>query len=302
MLLALVPGVLALVGLVVVPRQDDACAGVAAGSAAARAVGPRQVAWTRDRLVEVERATDELESRRASRAELQREPKLAELQADYAATAGGRRASGRARRAERKLRGDDRRAARRVSSPTGSRATTTGSISASPALVRRDFEEMSTAAPGPTRDRGGETSAARKENDELGINRIVLYIDDLDRCPPEKVVAVLQAVHLLLAFPLFVSSSASTRAGSRARCACATGTCSAATTGRRRRRPDYLEKIFQIPFWLEPLDQDATRRMLKGLLPAAAAATPTAASTQVPTQPATDDPAGDGDPGGATDS
>lgn len=36
------------------------------------------------------------------------------------------------------------------------------------------------------------------------IDRIVLYIDDLDRCPEETVVKVLQAVHLLLAFPLFV--------------------------------------------------------------------------------------------------
>ena len=36
------------------------------------------------------------------------------------------------------------------------------------------------------------------------FSRIVLYIDDLDRCPPERVVEVLQAVHLLLTFPLFV--------------------------------------------------------------------------------------------------
>ncbi len=36
------------------------------------------------------------------------------------------------------------------------------------------------------------------------IERIVLYIDDLDRCHPDKVVEVLQAVHLLLAFDLFV--------------------------------------------------------------------------------------------------
>ncbi|MFC9434684.1 P-loop NTPase fold protein [Nocardia sp. NPDC057030] len=35
-------------------------------------------------------------------------------------------------------------------------------------------------------------------------DRIVLYIDDLDRCRPDQVVAVLQAVHLLLAFKLFV--------------------------------------------------------------------------------------------------
>ncbi len=36
------------------------------------------------------------------------------------------------------------------------------------------------------------------------IDRIILYIDDLDRCPEKNVVEVLQAVHLLLAFPLFI--------------------------------------------------------------------------------------------------
>lgn len=36
------------------------------------------------------------------------------------------------------------------------------------------------------------------------IDRIVLYVDDLDRCPPDRVVEVLQAVHLLLSMPLFV--------------------------------------------------------------------------------------------------
>jgi uncharacterized membrane protein (UPF0136 family) len=36
------------------------------------------------------------------------------------------------------------------------------------------------------------------------IDRVVLYIDDLDRCPPDKVLEVLEAVHLLLALPLFV--------------------------------------------------------------------------------------------------
>jgi hypothetical protein len=35
------------------------------------------------------------------------------------------------------------------------------------------------------------------------IDRIVLYIDDLDRCSPETVSHVLDAVHLLLALPLF---------------------------------------------------------------------------------------------------
>ena len=45
--------------------------------------------------------------------------------------------------------------------------------------------------------------------DEVGdrlprVDRLVLYIDDLDRCPPTRVVEMLEAVHLLLALPLFV--------------------------------------------------------------------------------------------------
>ena len=36
------------------------------------------------------------------------------------------------------------------------------------------------------------------------LERIVLYIDDLDRCPPRRVVEVLEAVHLMLALELFV--------------------------------------------------------------------------------------------------
>src|SRR5262249_31727599 len=38
----------------------------------------------------------------------------------------------------------------------------------------------------------------------MRFRRIVLYIDDLDRCEPEKVVEVLQAVNMLLSFQLFV--------------------------------------------------------------------------------------------------
>jgi hypothetical protein len=38
----------------------------------------------------------------------------------------------------------------------------------------------------------------------MQFRRIVLYIDDLDRCEPSKVVEVLQAVNMLLSFRLFV--------------------------------------------------------------------------------------------------
>lgn len=38
---------------------------------------------------------------------------------------------------------------------------------------------------------------------DKALNRIILYIDDLDRCSDKKVLEVIQAVHLLMAFPLF---------------------------------------------------------------------------------------------------
>jgi hypothetical protein len=87
------------------------------------------------------------------------------------------------------------------------------------AVVRRDFESLSDLIqeenwrllPTVTGEDAAErikpkftTLADEQKEEDIRINRIVLYIDDLDRCPPGKVVDVLQAVHLLLAFPLFV--------------------------------------------------------------------------------------------------
>ena len=71
------------------------------------------------------------------------------------------------------------------------------------ALIQRDFDALSKLIDeqneGVLRtDEGGKPPAPET------LNRIILYIDDLDRCDPERVIDVLQAVHLLLAFPLFV--------------------------------------------------------------------------------------------------
>jgi phospholipase C len=64
------------------------------------------------------------------------------------------------------------------------------------ASVRKDFERLDKLLP-----MGAVTG---KSGGPVPIERIILYIDDLDRCPEEKVVEVLQAIHLLLAFKLFV--------------------------------------------------------------------------------------------------
>ena len=56
---------------------------------------------------------------------------------------------------------------------------------------------------GEARSTAYKTLEEEEADDDARVGRIVLYIDDLDRCEPDQVVAVLQAVHLLLAFPLF---------------------------------------------------------------------------------------------------
>ena len=69
------------------------------------------------------------------------------------------------------------------------------------AKIRTDFEQLSNLI---EKYNQSVLAGEVKDNDGYMINRIVLYIDDLDRCPPDKVVEVLQAVHLLLSFPAFV--------------------------------------------------------------------------------------------------
>jgi hypothetical protein len=70
------------------------------------------------------------------------------------------------------------------------------------ALIRRDFKKLADLMLAARED---PPEAAPPAHDALPrIDRIVLYIDDLDRCPADRVVQVLEAVNLLLAFPLFV--------------------------------------------------------------------------------------------------
>jgi hypothetical protein len=106
-------------------------------------------------------------------------------------------------------------------------------------------------------------------------NRIVLYIDDLDRCPPTKVVQVLEAVHLLLAFKMFVVFVAvDSRWVSSALIEelHALRTVNRSPYTRRTDQPttrDYLEKIFQLPFWVQPLSGNERGQVVSGLLAAA---------------------------------
>ncbi|GAB2185288.1 P-loop NTPase fold protein [Roseibium sp. LAB1] len=107
------------------------------------------------------------------------------------------------------------------------------------------------------------------------FERIVLYIDDLDRCPPDQVVVVLQAIHLLLAYPLFVVFVAVDVRWLRAaleqeypqfaRQMQATG-MPLPEAGAQAEPSDYLEKIFQVPYWVRAMSNANTHDLLADLM------------------------------------
>lgn len=69
------------------------------------------------------------------------------------------------------------------------------------AMIRKDFETLSDLLKSGVRiEKNKPDSPGIKKS----VDRIVIYIDDLDRCSPKRVVEVLEAVHLLLAIDLFV--------------------------------------------------------------------------------------------------
>jgi len=113
--------------------------------------------------------------------------------------------------------------------------------------VRKDFEHLVELLK-DWRDEGGAQG-------KVQIDRIVLYIDDLDRCSSRQVVEVLQAVHLLLALDLFVvvvgvDPRWLLRALQREYDKLLTG-----EEGEWQASPqDYLEKIFNIPFTLPKMN------------------------------------------------
>lgn len=85
-------------------------------------------------------------------------------------------------------------------------------------------------------------------------DRIVIYIDDLDRCTPTQVYAVLQAVHLLLAFRLFVVVVGVDVDWVEHALSKEFPSASPAHNQHQNSLAiRYLEKIFQLPFWLQRL-------------------------------------------------
>lgn len=139
------------------------------------------------------------------------------------------------------------------------------------AMVQEAIEELSvllrTEGEEFNRKRAEAQEAGKTFNDKAPIQRIVLYIDDLDRCHPKQVAEVLQAVHLLLAYPVFVVvvgvdpdwlSTALVEVYPNQIGLGQPDKASSEERGSQGPEPhatvsDYLEKIFQIPYWLRPL-------------------------------------------------
>ena len=96
-----------------------------------------------------------------------------------------------------------------------------------------------------------------------GKPRIVLFVDDLDRCEPERVIDVLEALQLLVKTKLFVVVVA---IDSRYVCL-SLEKKKYKDILRSRKSPtgmDFLEKIIQIPFRLPNIDDDTMRRFVRG--------------------------------------
>ncbi|GAB1510859.1 P-loop NTPase fold protein [Actinophytocola sp. KF-1] len=107
------------------------------------------------------------------------------------------------------------------------------------------------------------TARARWDGDGAPpLQRIVLYVDDLDRCTPARVVDVLQAVNLLLTMDLFMVVVAVDPRWLLRSLDAHHGGLFGPDTGPVA----YLDKIFHIPFALRPMGNHAVA-FLHSLLP-----------------------------------
>jgi sulfur relay (sulfurtransferase) DsrC/TusE family protein len=97
-----------------------------------------------------------------------------------------------------------------------------------------------------------------------GPARVILYIDDLDRCPPTRVVEVLEAVQLLLNTKLFiVVLGIDDRYIARALEEVYKGVLK---RGGKPSGIDYLEKIIQIPYRMRPISAGTVESYLRAQL------------------------------------
>ncbi|HUC22268.1 MAG TPA: P-loop NTPase fold protein [Streptosporangiaceae bacterium] len=121
------------------------------------------------------------------------------------------------------------------------------------ALASRDLQDLAAYL---------ETS--RSSDDADAIDRIVLYVDDLDRCQPNVVVQVLEAVNVLLSLPLFVvilgvDSRWLTQSLEDVHSTLLGG----GRTSYHASTVDYLDKIFQLSYRLPPMGVEKCADLLE---------------------------------------
>jgi DNA-binding transcriptional MerR regulator len=124
--------------------------------------------------------------------------------------------------------------------------------------IRQAFERLSALiSAGPETD---------DEPDELPIDRVVVYIDDLDRCPADKVVSVLGAINLLLDLPHFVVVvGVDSRWLFRSLELALPSMAQGHTTPAGAQPQEYLEKIFQYSLVLPPVDKQGFARLVDSM-------------------------------------
>lgn len=152
-------------------------------------------------------------------------------------------------------------------------------------LARRDFRELSDIfADREALQAKLQALKDPKDVEDLqrlsdSIDRIVLFVDDLDRCQPEKIVDVLQAVHLLLAYPLFAVVVGVDQRALRQSLKTQFSGLLTETDERPATPLDYLEKIFHVPFHLPPMDERGFADLMESLTKPAIARVGTSASS-----------------------
>ena len=119
------------------------------------------------------------------------------------------------------------------------------------ALVREELDQLA--------------EALKSGPDDNRVDRVILYVDDLDRCEAPRVVQVLEAVHLLLALQLFVVIVG---VDSRWLLSSLENQYAPQLTGASgSSAQQYLEKIFQIPYAIRSIQPDGFQRLMRSMLP-----------------------------------
>lgn len=238
----------------------------------------KKIAGLHQRLVGLKAKMEELREQKVKEFEGEKEKLKSELiaaeteQKELAV----QRAQLESRKAELSLELEDIRTGKKLQSFIESRVTderyqnNLGIIS----WIRKDFEKLDFLLKQQHDPKLLKLSGQKKVDNIFRIDRIVLYIDDLDRCDTGIVVQVLEAIHLLLAFPLFVvvvgvdprwmNNALRGRFQQLGGGDIENGKPEAegkTTDNLPVKLPitsqAYLEKIFQIPFVLKPMSEEA---------------------------------------------